>query len=127
MNEAYVCQDCGDVVEHANAPHDYKDCQIVKLRQSLREREARIEALEKEPAGLGPLDAGLILLADGGQSVLLPKMDDDQDVPGHVILLTALAARLTDKSFADDCLEWLAEYVKRTKLLDTALRREEER
>jgi hypothetical protein len=52
MDDAFVCQECGGVVEHANTPHDYRDCWVVKAlrerdearRQLAEEREQRDEA-----------------------------------------------------------------------------------
>jgi hypothetical protein len=43
MDDAYVCQECGAVVPHYNTIHDYKDCQIVKLRQRLEAAEYEIK------------------------------------------------------------------------------------
>jgi len=64
--------------------------------------------IEPDISHVGRLDAALVLHPEGGQSVLVPHLGPDEDVPRHVLLISALACRLTEAGFDDECLEWFA-------------------
>jgi hypothetical protein len=80
---------------------DYQQYQMLRLADRAKAVEART-TIDHD-------DAALVLHPNGGQDVLLPKMgEENAPAQSHAILVTALATRLTNASFVQECLDWLA-------------------
>lgn len=60
------------------------------------------------PITLDEDDAAIVFHADGTTALLLPKANDDDEMPLHVALAGAIAARImTDSKFVDEMLAWV--------------------
>lgn len=55
---------------------------------------------------LKPDDIGLVMKPDGEIQIIMPKLEDDDNVPVHVQFLTGIVMLMeTDKAFVDEVLE----------------------
>ena len=53
-------------------------------------------------------ECALIFRNDGGRELHMPKPPDDGQMPRNVVLMSAIAGRLShDPKFQTECLEWL--------------------
>lgn len=52
-------------------------------------------------------DAALVLHSEGGVTIVLPKLHDDDEVPEHVAIITAIAMGLQDDNFLENLRKYI--------------------
>jgi hypothetical protein len=55
---------------------------------------------------LGKRDAAVVMSEDGSIEVAIPKMGDDDPTPANVLIISAIACRLTDARWLEAQLDW---------------------
>ena len=61
---------------------------------------------------LGPNDAALVIDPNGEARLCMPEHKDDEEVPRHILFLTAVMMKLGDEAWVDD---FIADYFKKSR------------